>query len=206
MIPKHNRNWCSVGGALDAALPSLRRLMPPVMSTIHVGPSNGAPDRYRITLKVFTDHDLRPEEKERIIQQAKPIIEGYLQSGGYPSNAIRTFEYGVMYENADRNMKSVGAALESVAATLRAMSPPVVSTCHLGDFSGEPDGFGIYLGVTSKEDVERAERGWIESIKAALEQELVARGYSRDAIGTFSYRIVRQQDVDKAGGWYGFLR
>ena len=190
-----------------SALPLLRRLTPPVISTLHVGPSNGAPECYRITLEVFAEHDLRVDEKQRVIEQARSIIEHCLQKRGYPPNAIPTFEYGVMYANADRNMNAVGAALKSALAKLGTLSPPIASAFQLGPFSGEPNGFEIYLSVASNEEVVTAQRGGLaDHVRPILEKELLARGYSFDAIKTFSYTVVSQKDVDKAGGWYMFLR
>lgn len=206
MIPRDNLYWITLDAALAAALPSLQRLKPPIISTIHLLPSSGGAERCRITLFVHTEHDLQLDEKEHVIQLAKPIIESHLLSRSYPANAIQTFEYGVMYANSSRNSETVRAALNAVAATLKNMSPSVVSTYCLGPLSGEPDDFEIYLGFITKEDACWAERGLKENIKAVLEKDLCVRGYSRDAVGTFSYRFVCQQDVDQAGGWYGFLR
>ena len=63
----------------------------------------------------------------------------------YDPNDIAQFEYGVMYANAERNMVVVGEALAAIKPKLASLKPSVVSTYHLGPFSGEPDDFCIYL-------------------------------------------------------------
>jgi len=177
------------------------------MSTLHVGPDSGVPERYRIILKVHTDRDLQQDEKQRVIDQARKIIEPCLQSLGYPRSALETFIYGVMYSNSDRNMKAVGAALRSVQKDLASLKPPIVSTCHLGPFGGEPDGFTIYLSIESKVKVSSAERSMlIEDAKALVQRALRSIRYNQEAIDSFSYELVSQEEIDKAGGWYPFLR
>ena len=206
MIPMNNANWRSVRDALESALPLLGRLTPPVIETFHVGPDNGN-EGYRVTLKVFTDRDLTLDERQRAIDQARPIIERCLRNHGYPPSAISTFTYGVMYANSERNMRVVEKALETALPNLRKLTPAVLSTFHWGPFSGYPDGFQIYFSVQSNKELQPSEKcQLIEHAKPLVERELLSSGYSSAAIRTFSYVIVRQEDIDKVGGWYNFLR
>ncbi len=104
-------------------------------------------------------------------------------------------------------MEVVGRALISALPEFQRLFPNITSTYHLGPFSGEPDNFTIYLSITSKDALREAEKSEVlEHAKPLLEGELRMNGYSIDAINTFSYEIVRQEDVDKAGGWHDFLR
>ncbi len=84
LTPMHDPNWSAVRDALQSASQLLRQLTPPVMGTIHVGPSRADPGHCRITLELFTTRDLQPDEKQRTIDQARPIIERRLQKQGYP--------------------------------------------------------------------------------------------------------------------------
>ena len=85
---------------------------------------------------------MRTDEQLQLIDKAaRLIIEQGCEEQGYPSEAISTFTCIVHYEDSARKntLHAVGDALKSVARKLRQLTPPVISTFHLGPFSGYPD-------------------------------------------------------------------
>jgi hypothetical protein len=201
------RNMRIVGEALDSVAGKLRRLAPSIVSALPVGRTDGALDGFTIVLEVRTNRDLQTDEKSQLIDKARPIIEERLCEQGYPVDAVSTFAYVVHYEDSARNMRAVGDVLKSVARKLGQLTPPVISTLHLGPFSGDPNGFQVTLVVETGIDLRAAEEcRLIEHARPIIEERLRKRGYSIEAISTFSYILASQEDIDKAGGWHNYLR
>ncbi len=205
MIPNQNPYWRVVRDALESASSNLKQLTPKIMSMIHVGPTNGDPERYHITLRAYTNSDMSEDEKRRLISQAKPIIEQSLLDRDYPASAIPTFTFGVMYEKSVRNMETVGKAMSSVHPQLRKLFPSVVSTYHMGPFGGEPDNFVIYRGVDAKGEFGPHEQSrLIDMARPLVERSLRWLNYPVPSIETFSYIAVSQEEVEKSAGGTAF--
>jgi hypothetical protein len=188
-----------VGEALESVAGKLRRLSPPVISTISAGNT--------VVLNVKTDVDLPADEQMRLVEKTRPIIEQQLRLRGFSDEAISALAYLVHYEDSSRNMRAVGDALKSVAGKLRQLTPPVISTFHLGPFGGNPDGFEVTLVVATGDDVKTArECRLIEQLRPIIEERLRNRGYPVEALSTFTYLLASQEDIDKSGGWYNYLR
>jgi hypothetical protein len=202
-----SRHWYMVSVALHLAAEDLAKLKPPVLDALHVGASDEDPGNCRITLEVYTEHNLTDDQKVTVIDSARPIIERHLLAQDYDPHEIAQFEYGVMYANSERNMVVVGEALAAIKSKLASLKPSVVSTYHLGPFSGEPGDFCIYLCFDSDFAPDSMEVLDVkQAAKKLLESELLRREYAAADLATFSYELVSKRELENAGGWALYLR
>ena len=200
-------HWYKVRIALLHAASDLATLNPRVEDTLHVGASDENPGNCQITLKVHSDRNLTDDEKSSVISRSRPIIEQCLTEQRYKPEQFATFKYAVMYANSDRNMSVVGKAIDAIETALSKLIVPVISTYHLGPFSGEPDDFTIYLCVDTKASPESPELSNLkQAARELLEAELLKCNYPEKDLKTFSYELVSKQCLDDAGGWWSYLR
>ena len=108
---------------------------------------------------------------------------------------------------AGKYMRWVEDVLRACAQDLKALAPPVVSTWHIGPFTGEPSDFSVwFIFATSKEQASaggtRSVQGAQQTAVAALE----ASGYPAEALRTFKFLATSREEINKAGGEFAFFR
>ena len=104
-------------------------------------------------------------------------------------------------------MRHVEMILDRLLAEFRMLIPPVVRTKHLGPFDGAPDNFDVSFVFASRAEADRArDAGTVqlaaESVRAALRND----GYPSEALVTFRFQAVSEEEIQDAGGEWCYDR
>lgn len=81
-----------VGAILSALLPTLQKSYPDLSRTSHLGPFDGAPDRFSIWF-VFQKAPAQKEHRTQAVNQLGKEVVLTLQKENYPMEALSSFEF-----------------------------------------------------------------------------------------------------------------
>ncbi len=111
------------------------------------------------------------------------------------------------YVEAARHMRHVGQVIQKLEPELTALNPPVVRTKYLGPFSGAPDDFDVSFVFSTRSDARKGmTSGTLERASQLLLAALRNDGYSSEALGTFRFHAISEEQIKDAGGEWAFDR
>lgn len=114
---------------------------------------------------------------------------------------------GANYEESSKYMIIVERVIDSLMPFLKEIDQQLIASHHIGPFSGEASDFDVWLIYLSKNDsIKARESGKFDKQIETLHNALANQGYPRDALATFSFHSVSQQEIDDAGGNFAFFR
>lgn len=104
-------------------------------------------------------------------------------------------------------MRAVGKVLDSLLPDFRAFTPPIVRTRHWGPFSGEPNDFDVHFIFATRGEVQTAvESGIVELAAERVREALRRDDYPSDAIATFRFHHVSEEEIKGGGGEFAYFR
>ena len=111
------------------------------------------------------------------------------------------------YVEAARHMRHVEQVVLKLEPELAALEPPVVRTKFLGPFSGAPEDFDVSFVFSTRKDARNGETsGAFARASQLLLDALRNDGYPSDALGTFRFRAISEEEIKDAGGEWAFDR
>jgi hypothetical protein len=111
------------------------------------------------------------------------------------------------YVERARHMRHVGRVIEKLEPDLRALKPPVVRTKYLGPFSGAPDDFDVSFVFSRRRDARNGvTSGALERASRLVLDGLGKDGYPREALRTFRFHAISEEEIKDAGGEWAFDR
>jgi hypothetical protein len=104
-------------------------------------------------------------------------------------------------------MRHVGTILDRLLVGFRTLSPPVVRTKHWGPFGGAPDNFDVKFVFATRADADRArDAGMIQFAAERVRAALRSDGYPSDALATFRFHAISEEEIQDAGGEWMYDR
>jgi len=111
------------------------------------------------------------------------------------------------YVESARNMRRVGRVIGTLEPELRALAPPVVRTKYLGPFGGAPEDFDVSFVFRTRRDARKGmTSGAVERASRLVLDALRNDGYPSEALGTFRFHAISEQEIKDAGGEWAFDR
>ena len=111
------------------------------------------------------------------------------------------------YVEAGRHMRHVGQVIQKLEPELTALKPRVVRTKYLGPFGGAPEDFDVSFVFSTRRDARNGETsGALERASKLLLDGLRNDGYPPDALSTFRFRAISEEEIKDAGGEWAFDR
>jgi hypothetical protein len=111
------------------------------------------------------------------------------------------------YFEEARNMRHVGTILDRLLVEFRTLSPPVVRTKHSGPFGGAPDNFDVSFVFATRADADRArDAGMVQLATERVRAALRSDGYPSDALATFRFHAISEEEIQDAGGEWMYDR
>lgn len=111
------------------------------------------------------------------------------------------------YVEAARNMRHVGQVIVKLEPELTALTPPVVRTKYLGPFSGAPDDFDVSFVFSTRTDARNGmTSGALERASNLVLDALRNDGYPPEALRTFRFHAISEEEIKDAGGEWAFDR
>jgi hypothetical protein len=107
----------------------------------------------------------------------------------------------------DSHMLHVGRVIQKLEPELRGLKPPVVRTKYSGPFSRAPDDFDVSFVFSTRSDARHGETsGALARASKLLLEGLSNDGYPPDALGTFRFHAISEEEIRDAGGEWAFDR
>ena len=104
-------------------------------------------------------------------------------------------------------MLHVERIVGNVSPELARLNPPIVRTKYIGPFDGAPDDFDVSFVFQTRANARDAQRsGVVERAAHLLLEALRGDGYPQDALTTFKFRAISEQEIRDAGGEWAFDR
>lgn len=111
------------------------------------------------------------------------------------------------YREIARYMIFVEEVLNSLLPEFKQLSPPVVRTHHLGPFSGAADNFDVTFIFAMRVNTSAAQaNGVIQTATDKTISVLRERGYPPEALSTFRFHVVSEEEIEEGGGDFACWR
>lgn len=106
-----------------------------------------------------------------------------------------------------KHMRHVQTVLGGLLAEFRTLSPPVVRTKHSGPFGGAPDNFDVSFVFATRAEADRArDTGTVQFAAERVRDALLSDGYPSDALATFRFHAISEEEIQDAGGEWMYDR
>lgn len=109
------------------------------------------------------------------------------------------------YFEKARNMRTVGTVLGRLLPEFKSFAPPVVRTHHWGPFSGASDDFDVTFIFATRAEAQTACATELVRLGDRVHAVLLSEGYSADALATFRYDAVSEEEIAEAGGDFAYF-
>jgi hypothetical protein len=111
------------------------------------------------------------------------------------------------YRELSRYMIFVEEVLGSLLPQFKQFNPPIVRTRHWGPFGGTADNFDVNFIFATRVDTSEAQaNGVIQTAADKTISVLRERGYPPEALLTFRFRAVSEEEIEEGGGDFAYWR